>query len=163
MDKFDKFILGLGLSIAMIPASTASAQGLPEQGIGYARTIGTTHISKHGKQATLTVRYSCDRGDHLWVSLKQSATGKRNPAIQAEGSGGKKVAKTWLDSHRNPVVCDNQRHTARFTVDQKEPGKYGKLRRGSAWLQFCVTDSSITDMNDPRGLVTYLPKWVPVR
>lgn len=158
-----KSVLAAAVTAAafIVPAG-AQAQGLPPGGIGYAKTIGSVHASKSGKKATLTVRYSCDRGDHLWVSLKQSRSGRRDNAISGEGSGGKKIAKTWLDSHRNAAICDGQRHTGRFGVDKKEPGKYGHLRRGVAWLQFCVTDSTKPEM-DPAGLVTYLPKWVRVR
>jgi hypothetical protein len=161
MDKFDKFVVSLAASAVLAVPATAQAQ-LPPHGIGDARTIGNVHIQQGGKKATLTVRYSCTRGDHLWVSLKQSRSGRRNVRIQREGSGGKKVAKTWLDSHRNPVVCDGKRHQAKFSVDKLEPGKYGKLRKGVAWLQFCVTDSTKPDM-DPSGLTVYLPKWVKTR
>ena len=157
LDKFDKFVVGLGLSIALAAPSTASAQQ-----IGYAKTIGTVRIENKGTQALVALNYSCKSGNHLWVSLKQSRSGRRNVRIQREGSGGKKVAKTWLDSHRNPVVCDGKRHQVKFSVDKLEPGKYGKLRKGVAWLQFCVTDSTKPDM-DPSGLTVYLPKWVKTR
>jgi hypothetical protein len=94
------------------------------------------------------------------VSLKQSASGRRDNRIKKEGSGGGKVAATWLDSHREVAICDGRKRSAQFYVDKAEPGKYGKLRNGWAWLQFCVTDQ--TDPNNPESakLTTYLPKWV---
>jgi hypothetical protein len=97
-------ILAAAAVALAIPAS-ASAQGLPLRTIGYAHTVGPAHIQKGGKQAVLTVRYSCAKGNHLWVSLKQSGSGSRDNRIRTEGSGEKKVAKTWLDSH-NPEAAD---------------------------------------------------------
>jgi hypothetical protein len=155
-----KYVLAALAAVLIVPAS-ASAQGLPGGGIGFARTIGKAHISKNGRQAVLTVRYSCAAGgDHLWVSLKQSASGRRDPAIRKEGSGGGHVSASWLDSHREVATCDGRRRTAQFYVDQAEPGKYGHLRRGFAWLQFCVTNSTLPEA---QSLVTYLPTWVRVR
>lgn len=159
LDKFDKFVVGLGLSIALAAPSAASAQ-MPPGKIGYARTIGTVRIDNGGKQALVALNYSCKSGNHLWVSLKQSASGRRDNRIKNEGSGGGKVAATWLDSHREVAVCDGRKRSAQFYVDKQEPGKYGKLRNGWAWLQFCVTNE--TDPNNPESseVTTYLPKWV---
>jgi hypothetical protein len=155
----NKYVLAAVAVGALAVPSTASAQ-LPGGGVGYAKTIGKVQTSKHGKQAVVTVRYSCSSGDHLWVSLKQSHNGRRDNRISREGSGEKKIAATWLDSHREVAVCDNRKRTAQFYVDQAEPGKYGHLRRGVAWLQFCVTNSKLPEA---QALTTYLPKWVRVR
>ena len=155
-----KWVLAAVAAAALAAPSAASAQGLPDGGIGFARTIGPAHMSKGGHQAVLTVRYSCASGDHLWVSLKQSRSGRRDRAIKKEGSGAGHVSATWLDSHRELAVCDGRKRTAQFYVDQLEPGKYGHLRRGVAWLQFCVTDSKLPEA---QSLTTYLPTWVRVR
>jgi len=155
----NKYVVGAVAAAALAVPSTASAQ-LPPGGIGYAKTIGKVHTSKGGKQAVVTVRYSCSSGDHLWVSLKQSHNGRRDNRISGESSGEKKIAASWLDSHREVVVCDSRKRTAQFYVDQVEPGKYGHLRRGVAWLQFCVTNSKLPEA---QALITYLPKWVRVR
>jgi hypothetical protein len=111
----------------------------------------------------VTVRYSCSAGNHLWVSLKQSRNGRRDNRISGERSGEKKIAATWLDSHREVAVCHNRKRTAEFYVDQAEPGKYGRLRRGVAWLQFCVTNQTDPANPESAALTTYLPKWVRVR
>src|SRR3954447_3258276 len=157
-----KCVLAAVTAAALAVPASASAQ-MPPGPIGFARTIGPAHVQKGGTQARLTVRYSCTAGNHLWVSLKQSASGRRNRAIQNEGSGQGHVSATWLDSHRETATCDGRRRTAQLYVDQAEPGKYGHLRRGVAWLQFCVTNQ--TDPNNPEAadLTTYLPAWVKVR
>jgi len=157
-----KCVLAAVTAAALAVPASASAQ-LPPGAIGFARTIGPAHIQKSGSQARVTVRYSCAAGNHLWVSLKQSGSGRRDKAISGEGSGEKKVAVTWLDSHRETATCDGRNRTAQFYVDKVEPGKYGHLRRGVAWLQFCVTNQ--TDPNNPEAadLTTYLPTWMRVR
>ena len=50
----------------------------------------------------------------LWISAKQLANGKKSAKLTKEGSS--QIAKTWLQSHRNPITCD-----------------------GKAYIQFCVT------------------------
>ncbi|MEA2437593.1 MAG: hypothetical protein QOF65_2149 [Thermoleophilaceae bacterium] len=106
------------------PAKTAEAVGKVQ------RTSKST--------ATLKVRYSCKSGTTLWISLKQTKSGKKDARLKKEGSS--KFAHTWLQSHRNTVTCDGKKHTKTFTVDKVEPGSKGRLKAGRAWLQFCVTD-----------------------
>ena len=93
--------------------------------------------SDHGKKATMKVRYNCAKGDTLWISAKQTKAGKRDKALKAEGSSA--VARTWLLSHRNPIVCDGTDQTSRFKVDKVEQGSKGHLVKGQAWVQFCIT------------------------
>ena len=91
----------------------------------------------------LKVAYKCASGDTLWISAKQLANGKASSKLTKEGSS--QVAKTWLQSHRNPIVCDGQSETAVFTLDTVEPGSKGRLKAkgkknaGKAYIQFCVT------------------------
>ena len=76
--------------------------------------------------AVLKVTYQCSRGDTLWISAKQLKNGKASSVLTQEGSSQK--AKTWLQSHRNPIVCDGQSHTSVFTLDKVEPGSKGRLK-----------------------------------
>jgi hypothetical protein len=153
-----KFVLAAMTALALVVPAAASAQSpIPE--IGYANVLGPIHASDSGTEARLHVRYSCSSGEHLWVSVKQSASGAVNPAIEAESSGENHVSATWLDSHRNSVICDGRAHQDWFIVDQVEPGKYGALVRGKAWVQFCVTDENIPTNF---GLVTYHTEWSKV-
>ncbi len=93
--------------------------------------------------AVLKVTYQCSHGTTLWISAKQLANGKRSAKLAKEGSS--KVAKTWLQSHRNPITCDGHSQTAVFTLDKVEPGSKGRLKAkgrhnaGKAYIQFCVT------------------------
>ena len=107
-----------------------------------------------GDVATVKVRYSCDVGNHIWVSAKQNASATIDPAVAAEGSGFGGVATAWWQSHRGTFTCDGERHTAVFEVDTVEPGSRGVLHSGWAWVQFCIT----TD----EGLSAVVMQWVPV-
>jgi hypothetical protein len=132
-------------------AAPAVAGAAPKPPTTKAKVVGTVKIDKKDPSiGYVLAQYRCTVKDpiadpsHLWVSVKQSETGKKDPAIEGEGSGGSAVAKRWSDSHRNPVVCDGKTHTSRFTVDQVEgkAGAYGTLVKGKAWVQFCLFDDT---------------------
>jgi hypothetical protein len=126
-------------AMALISAAPASAKGTSEESfsVGDATLLGPVHV--RGTVADVHVRYSCTFGDHIWVSVKQSANGEIDPAVSAEGSGFGGAAAVWWQSHRNSFTCDGKRHVAWFTVDTVEPGSHGQLQSGSAWVQFCIT------------------------
>jgi hypothetical protein len=144
----------LGLAALAVAVTPVAAMGQEQQATPPAKTakpIGK--VKRVGKKAAkLKVRYSCKTGSALWISLKQAKAGKKDAALKKEGSS--KAAAAWLQSHSNPIVCDGASHTATFTVDKKEQGK-GKLVKGSAWLQFCVTEGD--------SLTVSVSKWVTVK
>jgi hypothetical protein len=119
-----------------------------------AKAVFVGKIKSSGGTATLKVRYRCNAGDALWVSAKQTKSGKKSPALTKEGSS--EVAHTWLQSHRNPFTCDSTFRTGTFTIDKVEPGSKGKLKKGKAWVQFCVTQGEET-------LVLSKSAWVGVK
>lgn len=100
-------------------------------------------------------RYTCQpEVDHLWVSVKQNATGTADPELTQEGSGFEHGATTWLQSHPVNMQCDGRNHVQTFKVDTTEvppwgEGQsvgYGQLVRGQAYVQFCLvstTDESL--------------------
>ena len=94
-------------------------------------------IKSKGGTAKLRVRYTCSTGQTLWISAKQTRDGRRDARLTEHGSSA--IAASWLQSHRNPIVCDGTRRTTSFTMDEVEPGSKGRLRRGTAYVQFCVT------------------------
>src|SRR3712207_1769495 len=145
-----------GLAGAGTPVGAgAGDQTLAEPG---AKVLSKVNRNKKGTKGTLKVRYSCSQATHLWVSLKQTKDGKKDDALKAEGSS--QVAATWLDSHRNTFKCDGREHTKRFSVDKVEPGKKGKLRKGYAWLQFCLTYG---ETEQDQGLEVNKTGWVKVK
>jgi hypothetical protein len=121
---------------ALVGAAPASAQD-DSFTFGDADVIGPVHI--RGDVARVHARYSCDVGNHLWVSVKQSAAADIDPAVAAEGAGFGGAASAWWQSHRGSFTCDGKRHVAWFTVDTVEPGSRGQLQSGWGWVQFCVT------------------------
>ncbi|HEX8123264.1 MAG TPA: hypothetical protein VF549_18570 [Solirubrobacteraceae bacterium] len=129
------------LSLAAIAAVAATAVPMAaqaqEQTDPNAKATFLGSIKPKGEKATLRVRYNCAEGETLWISAKQMKNGKKSAKLKAEGSS--KVAAAWWQSHRNPVTCDGAKHTATFTIDKVEDGSKGTLRKGQAWVQFCVT------------------------
>jgi hypothetical protein len=145
-------LAGAALAVAVTPVAAVAQEQQQTPPAKTAEPLGSVHrVSK--SEATLKVRYSCKSGDTLWISLKQTKSGKKSKKLKAESSS--KVAATWLDSHRNPIKCDGDKHTHKFSVDKKEPGKKGHLVKGQAWLQFCVTKGE--------SLTVSVAKWVPVK
>jgi hypothetical protein len=122
-------------TIALVVAAPASAQD--EFTYGDAAVLGPVHV--RGDAAQVHARYSCDVGNHIWVSVKQSAAADIDPAVSAEGSGFGGVASAWWQSHRGSFTCDGKRHVAWFTVDTVEEGSRGQLQKGWGWVQFCIT------------------------
>jgi len=119
----------------------------------FAKVIGPTIIDRHDPRVGhLAAIYRCSGEGSLWVSVKQTADRKADPALREEGSSA--IAAAWSDSHRNPVNCDGRVHIGTFTVDQEEPvfgqtdpksSVYGPLARGKGYVQFCLFDANYTD------------------
>jgi hypothetical protein len=143
-------------AVATVAAGTATAATItPTPGVNADATfLSALKRSDHGRKATLKVRYSCDKGDALWVSAKQTKSGARDKALKKEGSSA--VARTWLDSHRNPLTCDGASHTHKMTIDKVEQGTKGHLVKGQAWVQFCITFHE-------KKLILSKSRWVTVR
>ena len=130
-DSVARSIVGVVVGLAMLAAATpANAQD-----VGKARILSS--IKVQGAQATLKVRYQCATGTHIWVSAKQTASGKKDRALAKEGSSA--VAAAWWQSHRDYFRCDGKTNSSVFYIDTFEPGSKGRLRRGFAWVQFCIT------------------------
>jgi hypothetical protein len=116
--------------------------------------------------AVLKVTYQCSKGSTLWISAKQLKNGKKSSVLTKEGSS--QVAKTWLQSHRNPITCDGKSQTAVFTVDKVEPGSKGRLKAkgkrnaGKAYIQFCITLPPSTPTGEGE-LTLSKSGWVSVR
>ncbi len=123
----------LAVAVAAVPATAKTVEGSDPN----AKTTFQGQIQVHGDHATLRVKYTCASGQHLWVSAKQVASRKKAEALTKEGSSG--VSAAYLMSHRNPITCDGEAHTATFTVDKVEEGTKGRLKKGKAYVQFCVT------------------------
>jgi hypothetical protein len=142
------------LALAATPVA-AIAQEQGEQTTPPAKTAKAIgKAERHGKKsATLKVKYSCESGSTLWISLKQMKSAKKDDALKKEGSSA--AAAAWLQSHRNKIACDGKERTRTFTVDKVEQGSKGTLKKGYAWLQFCVTQGD--------SLTVSVAGWVKVQ
>lgn len=120
----------------------------------------------NGEEATLLAKYRCyggETGTHLWASVKQGGE-------DLEGEHSSARATSWYDTNyqydngNNPagqtIDCDGHWHATRFTVKLVEG--WQPLTDGTAWVQFCVFDSSATEDNFPTGFA-YSYGWKTVR
>jgi hypothetical protein len=125
------------IALAILFGSAIAAGATPE-GKTQAQVIGPVQLNGDGT-ATVTARYICqEEFTHLWVSAKQSESGRPDKALQGEGSSGDSAA--WWQSHPVPTSfsCDGEWHTDSFVIDTTEQG-FGELEHGQAWIQFCLT------------------------
>jgi hypothetical protein len=131
-------VAAVALAAVIAPVGALAAQTDPFQTDPNAKADFHGSIKVGRTHATLRVTYNCNAGQVLWISAKEMKNGKANKALSKEGSS--KKADAWWQSHRNAIICDGQSHTATFSMDKKEKGSKGKLVKGSAWVQFCVTN-----------------------
>jgi hypothetical protein len=139
-------------AVAALAAGPALAANPPNSDPNAkAKFVGKIHAGK--KSAKFKVTYNCASGEALWVSAKQAKSGKKDKALEKEGSSAKSAA--WWESHRNKFTCDGQPHTASFTIDKVEKGSKGTLKAGTAFVQFCVSEGK-------DSIVLYKTGWVGV-
>jgi hypothetical protein len=130
-----KMVAALALAAAAVVAVPVGAGADVVNAHAKATFLGPIAVS--GKKATLSVRYQCASGQHLWVSAKEMAGGAASVKLTKEGSS--KTAAAWWESHRNAVKCNGKVRTSTFAIDTVEKGSKGALVPGKAWVQFCVT------------------------
>ncbi len=144
-------VAALALPAALLagPAAAAHATYRPPQ----VQWAGNVHVDCN--TATVLAKYRCWGGNneatHLWVSLKQGGGIDDFSAEQlAQMEGTSLIAEAWYDTNvtgDTALNCNGKWHVQRYTVAQE----FGTLERGSAFLQFCLFDSTSTDTNFPQG------------
>ena len=138
-------------AVAFAAAAVPVAQGQEGTDPTASATFKSKLVRVDRSTAVLKVKYQCSKGSVLWISAKQLANGKAKKSLTKEGSS--QVAKTWVQSHRNPITCDGASHTQVFTLDKVEPGSKGRLKAkgkhnaGKAYIQFCVTLPGATEQD----------------
>ena len=90
--------------------------------------MGPVRVTAEGR-AEITARDICQpEFDHLWVSAKQVADRRPDPALQEEGSSGIS-AGWWSQKHPLDFTCDGEWHTDTFVI-----GDEGAVRPdGAGW------------------------------
>ena len=141
------------LALQFVGLSPADAKPKVEP-VATAKIIGHVQIDPANPGiAYVTAKYSCpSEGEaHLWVSVKQAASAKKDAALTEEGSSA--VSAAWLQRHPAPVeefTCDGATHTGTFSVDAglSEYG-FGELRTGHTYVQFCLTGPETGEGGQP--------------
>ena len=118
------------MALAAAPGAHAAGLGTKAQ----AQVLGPVVDNGDGT-ATVTARYTCPEGFHLWVSAKQVASRLPDKRLQAGGSS--EISAGWWQSHPENFTCDGAWRTGSFVIGTFEYG-IGSLEAGSAWVQFCL-------------------------
>jgi hypothetical protein len=144
-----KRFMGMSVALAaLIAAATVSAAwAVPtssHSGGAKAVQTGVVRIDPHNPQiAYVSGHYTCPAGfAHLFVSVKQVASGKPDSRLKLEGSSS--ISSAFVERHPAPseFTCDGTMHTGTWmiTSDPSVPGYeygFGALKPGSVYVQFC--------------------------
>lgn len=128
----------LGLMAAGSPAGAAE---MPAPQVEWTGT--NINVSPDGSTAFINGKYRCwggREGTHLWVSVKQGA-GLSEPDHTSSAD-----ADAWYDTNWNfanseaglTVDCDGHWHVTRYALKRV----FGELHDGTAFVQFCLFDST---------------------
>jgi hypothetical protein len=157
MNKKRVFALALAAAVIGVIATASVALADPtssHSGGANANQIGVVRIDPNNPMAAyVTGNYNCPAGAqaHLFVSVKQVATGKPDNRLKEDGSS--QYTSAWLETHPAPdtFTCDGTWHrgTWRITDDPLDPsygpfdyGFGGPLIPGTVYVQFCWDDDS---------------------
>ena len=144
-----KRFVGLLVAVAALAVIGATSVALADptsshSGGANANQTGVVRIDPNNPQvAYVTGRYTCPTGAaHLFVSVKQVASGRPDSALKLEGSSS--ISSGWLERHPGPAefTCDGTWHTGtwRITSNPSDPGYeygFGALIPGQVYVQFC--------------------------
>jgi len=154
-------VVGSAVAVAAMgaPSATAAAYADPE----VAWTGENINVAPDGSAAYIDGKYKCYGGTentHLWVSVKQG------PALDDEHTSSQ-YADAWYDTNWNyseadpdglQVDCDGRWHVTRYTLKPV----FGELVDGTAFVQFCLFDSTGNEENFPQGFA-FDYSWKNVR
>ncbi|HEY2741492.1 MAG TPA: hypothetical protein VGI69_04845 [Gaiellaceae bacterium] len=157
MNKKRVFAPALAAALLGVIGTASVASAAPtssHSGGANANQIGIVRIDPNNAMAAyVTGNYTCPAGAqaHLFVSVKQVATGAPDNRLKEEGSS--QYTSAWLETHPAPdtFTCDGTWHqgTWRITDDPLDPsyglfdyGFGGPLIPGMVYVQFCWDDDS---------------------
>lgn len=132
-------------ALVVVPVSAPASQPKAQ-----AQVLGPIVDNGDGT-ATVTARYICPDGFHLWISAKQSADGRPDQRLREEGSS--QHSKAWYSAHPAEFDCDGRWHTQSFVISSDYQGSGDRFVPGQAWVQFCLIGSSFISES----------RWVAVR
>jgi len=139
--------MALAAATMVIGGTAAVAWATPtstHSGGAMANQIGVVRIDPNNPSiAYVTGRYACPAGfAHLFVSVKQVASGRPDSRLKLEGSSA--ISSGWLERHPGPdeFTCDGNWHvgTWQITGDPSVPGYeygFGAIKPGQVYVQFC--------------------------
>jgi hypothetical protein len=132
------------LALLSLIGMTAVAFGFPtnsHSGGANANQIGVVRIDPNDPSvAYVTGRYTCPASSepaHLFVSVKQVANGRPDPALKLEGSS--QISSGWLERHPAPseFTCDGSWHVGTWQIAASSEYGHGSIVPGTVYVQFC--------------------------
>ena len=138
-------IVGLAaFSVVSAVSADADPTSIHSKGV-HAAELATVKIDPSDSRiAWVTGRYSCPAGEaHLWVSVKQVADARPDPALKQEGSSA--ISSAWLERHPGPdeFTCDGTWHSGTWRIDSFTEYGFGHLVPGQVYAQFCWTGPEV--------------------
>ncbi len=169
-----KAIAALALAAPLALAGGATSAQAAKVEYAQPEVAWVHNVKADGDSATLNAKYRCwgGKGAHLWVSLKQGGGITGKPAEElAAMEGTSALAASWYDARPEDVVCDGKWQIQRFTVQRHgavafpgyEHPAWERLVSGTAFLQFCLYDSTATGEPGSTQGFGYLYSLVPVK
>jgi hypothetical protein len=154
--------VGSAAALAAMGMPSAGAAEIPAPEVSW--TGVNINVAPDGSAAYINGKYRCFGGEentHLWVSVKQG------PNLSEPDQTGSGYADAWYDtnwmySESDPdglnVDCDGHWHVTRYTLKPE----FGQLVDGTAFVQFCLFDSTGNEENFPQGFA-FDYSWKTVR
>jgi hypothetical protein len=147
MTKKRLFLVALAAATFFVVGATSVALADPtssHSGGAKAVQTGVVRIDPNDPSvAYVTGRYSCPASSepaHLFVSAKQVAGGRPDPALKGNGSSALTFPDGgWLERHpgADEITCDGTWHTGTWWIDASTEYGHGVLVPGTVYVQFC--------------------------
>lgn len=152
--------LGSAAALVTLGLPGATAATIPDPQVAW--TGANVAVAPDGSTAYVVGKYRCyggEEGTHLWVAVKQG------PRLTSENTSSA-YADAYYDTNWNweqseaglTVDCDGHWHVTRYELRQV----FGELEDGTAYVQFCLFDSTGNEENFPQGFA-YDYSWKAVR
>jgi hypothetical protein len=147
MNKKGFFAVSLAAATLAVIGATSVAWADPtstHSGGANAVQTGVVRIDPNDPSvAYVTGRYTCPATGgpaHLFVSVKQEASGLPDPALKLEGSSSLTFPDGgWLERHpgADEFTCDGTWHTGTWQIAASSEYGHGSLVPGTVYVQFC--------------------------
>jgi len=157
-----RILAAAAAAVAVSAAGAGTASASPPAGSYQAPVVEwvspVVHALAASNSAVVHAKYQCSGGNahtHLFIGVKQG------PQVNATTHTESKYADTFYSTNYNAdgpglsLNCDGRDHNVSFLVRDDpfwaKSGDAPPLHSGTAFVQFCIFDSTNTGDDDPNG------------